>query len=206
MSYNSLLSYGDFIALNLKCNVNKLFQEIEPFTFQKYNPRKSHIKRNGLSITSLNGELDGIDLDSMKEYNKENNVTYNEHTFKTFTEVFYKSNEIQNLIIPFTEHTLRSHILHLPPGGYFPPHRDMHVYKNKQESFRVLVPLKNCNPPHMYFIYEEKVLNFEHGRAYFLNTNKAHSLFSFLDSYMIVLNIDSNEETYEIIGENMMLS
>jgi len=206
MSYNSLLSYGDFIALNITCNVNKLFKEIEQFTFQKYNPRKPDIKRNGLSITSLDGKLDGIDLDSIKEYNKENNVFYNEHTFKKFTDVFYESDELQKLITPFTEHTLRSHILHLPPGGYFPPHRDMHVYKSKQESFRVLVPLKNCNPPHMYFNYEDKILNFEHGRAYFLNTNKSHNLFSYTNSYLIVLNIDSNEETFEIIGNNMMIS
>ena len=55
-------------------------------------------------------------------------------------------------------------------------------------------------------MYENNVLNFEHGRAYFLNTNKSHSLFSYRDSYMLVLNVDSNEETFKIIGDNMMIS
>ena len=58
----------------------------------------------------------------------------------------------------------------------------------------------------MYFMYENEPLHFDHGRAYFLNTNKSHSLFSYRDSYMIVLNVDSNEETFKIIGNNMMIS
>ena len=206
MSYNSLLTYGDFIPLSITCNVNKLFEEVKDFSFQKYNPRKPHIKRNGLSITSLDGKLNGIDLDSIKEYNKENGTSYDEHSFKTFTDVYYKSSEIQKVIEPFKGHIFRTHILHLPEGGYFPPHRDIHFYREQQGSFRVLVPLKNCNSPKMYFMYENNVLNIEHGRAYFLNTNKSHSLFSYRDSYMLVLNVDSNEETFKIIGDNMMIS
>jgi hypothetical protein len=72
----------------------------------------------------------------------------------------------------------------------------------QQNSLRVLVPLKGCNPPDMYFMYENKPLHFEHGRAYFLNTNKSHNLFSFKDSYMLVLNIKTSEEVYQILGDN----
>ena len=54
----------------------------------------------------------------------------------------------------------------------------------------------------MYFMYEDKPLHFEHGRAYFLNTNKSHNLFAFKDSYMIVLNIKTSEEVYQILGDN----
>ena len=86
-------------------------------------------------------------------------------------------------------------------GGYFPPHRDLPVYVEQQNSLRILVPLNGCNPPDMYFMYEEKPLHFEHGRAYFLNTNKSHNLFSFKGSDMIVLNIKTNEEVYKIIGD-----
>ena len=204
MSYNSLLTYGDFIPLQVTCNVNKLFEEIKDFSFQRYNPRKPHINRNGLSITSLDGELGGIDLDSFKEYNKENGTNYDEHSFRTPTQVYYKSEQIRKLVEPFKDHLLRSHIIHLPEGGYFPPHRDRPAYGDEQFSFRVLIPLKNCNVPKMYFMYEDKPLFFEHGRSYFLNTNKYHSLFSFKDSYMIVLNVDSNEETYKIIGDYML--
>ena len=201
MSYNSLLSFGDLIPLKLKCDVKKLFDETEEFVYLKYNPRKN-IERYGLSITSLDGSLNGIDLDSIKEYNKENNTEYDELSFNKFTEVYNVSSEIQKIIEPFKNHIGRSHILHLAEGGYFPPHRDLPVYVEQQNSLRVLLPLKGCNPPDMYFMYEDKPLHFEHGRAYFLNTNKAHNLFAFKDSYMIVLNIKTSEEVYQILGDN----
>ena len=201
MSYNSLLSFGDLIPLKLKCDVKKLFDETEEFVYLKYNPRKN-IERYGLSITSLDGSLNGIDLDSIKEYNKENNTEYDELSFNKFTEVYNVSSEIQKIVEPFKNHIGRSHILHLAEGGYFPPHRDLPVYVEQQNSLRVLIPLKGCNPPDMYFMYEDKPLHFEHGRAYFLNTNKAHNLFAFKDSYMIVLNIKTSEEVYQILGVN----
>tara|TARA_B100001057_G_scaffold292526_1_gene292606 strand:- start:531 stop:1148 length:618 start_codon:yes stop_codon:yes gene_type:complete len=201
MSYNSLLSFGDLIPLKLKCDVKKLFDETKEFVYLKYNPKKD-IERYGLSITSLDGSLNGIDLDSIKEYNKENNTNYDELSFNELTSVYYDSEEIQKIVNPFLGHIGRSHILHLPEGGYFPPHRDLPVYVEEQNSLRILVPLKGCNPPDMYFMYEDKPLHFEHGRAYFLNTNKAHNLFSFKESYMIVLNIKTSEEIYNIIGNN----
>ena len=201
MSYNSLLSFGDLIPLKIKCDVKKLFNEVKDFKYLQYNPRKD-IKRYGLSITSLDGNMDGVDLDSIKEYNKENNTEYDELSFQAFTSVYYESQEIQKITEPFLGHIGRSHILHLPEGGYFPPHRDLPVYVEQQNSLRVLVPLKGCNPPDMYFMYEDKPLHFEHGRAYFLNTNKAHNLFAFKDSYMIVLNIKTSEEVYQILGDN----
>ena len=200
MSYNSLLSFGDLIPLKLKCNVKKLFDETEKFVYLKYNPRKD-IERYGLSITSLDGSLNGVDLDSIKEYNKENNTEYDELSFNKFTEVYHTSSEIQKIVEPFKDHIGRSHILSLQEGGYFPPHRDLPVYVEQQNSLRILVPLKGCNPPDMYFMYEDKPLHFEHGRAYFLNTNKSHNLFSFKGSEMIVLNIKTNEEVYKIIGD-----
>jgi len=200
MSYNSLLSFGDLIPLKIRCDVKKLFDETEKFVYLKYNPRKD-IERYGLSITSLDGSLNGVDLDSIKEYNKENNTEYDELSFNKFTEVYHTSSEIQKIVEPFKNHIGRSHILHLPPGGYFPPHRDLH-YLDQQQSLRVLVPLKGCNPNDMYFMYEDKPLHFEHGRAYFLNTNKSHNLFSFKGSYMVVLNIKTSEEVYQILGDN----
>ena len=200
MSYNSLLSFGDLIPLKLKCDVKKLFDETEEFVYLKYNPRKD-IERYGLSITSLDGSLNGIDLDSIKEYNKENNTEYDELSFNKFTKVYHTSSEIQKIVEPFKNHIGRSHILSLQEGGYFPPHRDLPVYVEQQNSLRILVPLKGCNPPDMYFMYEDKPLHFEHGRAYFLNTNKSHNLFSFKGSEMIVLNIRTNEEVYKIIGD-----
>ena len=58
-----------------------------------------------------------------------------------------------------------------------------------------LVPLKNCNPPSMWFCLEDKPLRFEHGRAYFINTLQEHTVFAVYDCSFIVFNIEINEKT-----------
>ena len=97
--YNNLLSFGDVIELRLQCNVSKLLDNIKPFDWKQYNPRKQ-INRYGLSVTSLDGSMNGIDLDSIAEYNKENNTSYNEASFQTFTEVYHKCDETKKLVEP----------------------------------------------------------------------------------------------------------
>ena len=59
VNYSEFLTYGDFIPLSLRCDVNKLFKEIKDFKFSQYNPRKN-IPRYGLSITSIDGKVNGI--------------------------------------------------------------------------------------------------------------------------------------------------
>jgi hypothetical protein len=171
------------------------------FERAQYNPRKD-IKRLGLSITSLDGKTNGIDLDSLKEYNKENDTSYHEMSFTHLTPVYDMSEQVQKIVDPFRELLGRSHLIELEIGGYFPPHRDQASYvSNGLRAIRIIVPLKNCNPPGMYFNYDEKILQFEHGRAYFVNTNKTHSLFSFSGSSFIVLNVKACKEAYYLISK-----
>tara|TARA_B100000902_G_C27112505_1_gene814355 strand:+ start:27 stop:644 length:618 start_codon:yes stop_codon:yes gene_type:complete len=202
IDYKTLLTFGDFIPLAMSCSVDKLFDEIKGFDFKQYQPRKD-IKRYALSITSLRGEINGIDLDNIYEIYKETGKMYSVNDFSTFTAVYNSSLEIQNLIKPFKDYIAKSHIINLPTGGYFPPHRDMRKVK-EPESFRIIVPLKKCNPPDMYFMYEDKPLHFEHGRAYFLNTNKRHNLFSYQNSYFIIFNIKNNEDSLKTVGEHFL--
>ena len=59
--YHQLLSYGDLIELETRCNTDKLLKEIKDFEWKQYNPRKE-INRYGLSITSSDGTRNGICL------------------------------------------------------------------------------------------------------------------------------------------------
>ena len=203
--YSSLCAFGDVIPLKVRCNSKKLHNEIVKFDRARYNPRKD-IKRHGLSITSLDGKTNGIDLDSIKEYNVENDTSYDEMSFRMFTSVYHSSEEIRKLTRPFEKHIGRTHVIELDKGGYFPPHRDQPRYTERQKSLRIFVPLTRCNPTDMYFTYDGKTLYFEHGRAYFINTNKTHSLFSFSGSSMIVINVEARTEVYETIGSLFMSS
>ena len=201
--YNDLLSYGDFIQLNNSCNSKELLEEIKDFAWLKYNPRKN-VERYGLSITSEDGKLTGKDLDSLYELSKETGREYDEDSFTTLTDVYHKSIQIQKLVDPFKPWLCRTHLLNFRKGGYFPPHIDNRGFQGKQ-FIRLLVPIRKCNPSFLYFMYEEKLLNFNRGYTYFLNTNKKHAIFSFSDdSTMLVMNLECCKESIEQIQRHML--
>jgi len=203
--YYKLLSFGDVIELKTQINPYKLFDEIKHFdsSWKVYNPRREN-NRFGLSVTSSDGELNGIDLDSVPQYNEEYNTSYTETSFKEKTQVYYDSEEVRKIVEPFNKHLCRTHIINLKKNGSFPPHRDW-LFVDRQESFRIFVPLKDCNSPSMYFMYEKELLHFEHGRAYFINTNKEHCVFSFSDdTVFMVMNIECNKDSINAVLSNMI--
>ena len=196
--YSDLLTYGDFIQLKNSCNSKELLEEIKDFEWIQYNRRKN-INRYGLSVTSSDGTRNGLDLDSLWELSKEHNKIYDEDNFTTLTDVYHKSKEVQKLVDPFKPWLCRTHFLNFRKGGYFPPHIDS--YRIDEHKFlRLLVPIKKCNPSWLYFMYEDKLLNFSRGYTYFLNTNKKHAIFSFDDdSIMLVMNIKVCKESIDKI-------
>lgn len=201
--YNYLTLYGDCYETSHKmiCPNQYVDWTENNFQYLRYNPRKP-IERYGLSITSLDGKLTGIpDLDSLYEYNKENKTNYSERDFTTYTPVF--NQELQEIFNPIKNYIFRSHILKLKPGGYFPPHRDFNGLNI--DSFRLIVPLKNMNPPDFTFILNEKIQHWNYGSIYFVDTAKMHYLFnaSFESCYMIVFNVDLNEKTVQFVTKNL---
>ena len=204
MLYNYLTVYGSMYETTHKLkNARKFVSWTEEnFDYIKYNPRKD-INRYGLSITSLDGGLSGRpDLDSLYEYNKENNTNYNERDFTKFTPV-YEYEDLKNCIAPIEKDIFRSHILKLNPGGYFPPHRDF--YGMDIDSFRIIIPLANMDPPSFTFVIEDKIQQWNMGSLYFVDTAKMHYLFnaSFDPTYMIVFNVNLNKNTINFITQNM---
>ena len=73
------------------------------------------------------------------------------------------------------------------------------------DSFRIIIPLQQCNPPDFTFIVDKKIVNWEYGSVYFVNTAKMHYLFnaSFEPSYMAVFNVNLNKDTINFITCNM---
>jgi len=202
MLYLTATRYGRCYTLDYYHNPEKFLKDIEIFDndWKQYNPRKI-IPREGLSITSLDGELSGIpDLDSFYEYNDENNTHITEVDIVTPTPVYQYA---LPYFEPFKEHVCRTHVIRLAPGGYFPTHRDSH--KMGVKAFRIFVPLRNCNPDKMYFIIDDKILHFEYGRPYFIDTCVKHSLFNMSSeySYFIVVNVKVNRRSIETLLEHM---
>lgn len=203
--YNLLCIFGDIFEINFKLKNPKSFVDWTEsnFTYVKYNPRKD-IARYGLSITSLDGNVTGVpDLDSLHEYNTENNTSYKEKDFNVFTPV-YEYKNLQECLKEFEDDIYRTHILKLESGGFFPPHRD--IQGMDFSHFRLIVPLENVNPPSFNFVVDNKIVHWNLGQMYFVNTAKMHYLFnsSFKPSYWLIINIDVNEKNINKVLKNVV--
>jgi hypothetical protein len=200
--YSYLVLYGIQSELNIRLHDPEQFVNWteENFEYVRYNPRKP-IDRWGLSITSYDGGLSGIpDLDSLGDYCIENNVSLEESDFNVPTEVYKQSKELQEVLEPFKENCYRTHILKLNPGSYFPKHRDLRL--DNFNHFRLIMPLKNpCT-----FVIEDKILTWDVGTMYFVDTAKVHYLFNATHdpSYWLVLNVELTEEVYEEVTKHFV--
>ncbi len=199
LDYYHLAIYGKCYSTTYRLtNPSNIVTEIEEkFEFVRYNPRKD-IDRWGLPLTSLDGGMSGIpDLDSLLEYNNENNTSYGEADFSTPTPAYEYFKEVLD---PFKLWLGRTHVLKMNPGGYFPPHRDAHNLK----TFRLIVPLQNVSPPQVSFIVEDKILILEVGRMHFVDTVKMHYLFNTSNrpTYWIVINVKTTPDAVKKVLRN----
>ena len=202
--YHIIAQYGDHSQMDVFVEPEKIVDYTENnFEYVRYNPRKD-INRWGLSVTSLDGGLSGIpDLDSLLEYNKENGTAYSERDFKTFTDVYNNSPEIQEIIEPWKDHIFRTHFLKFGPGGFFPPHRDFHG--TSPEYFRLLVVFGRCSPENYVQMLDGQPRYPEAGYVYFTNFQLDHSVFSFSNNlYSLILTVKLNERTQKLILDNTM--
>jgi hypothetical protein len=169
----------------------------------QYNPRKPN-NRKGLSVTSLDGGYSGVpDLDSLREFNRVNKTRYSELDFKTQTSIVQDIPEIKVLLNAFPDHG-RCHFLRLDSGGFFPPHRDNGAVTALPETFRIIVPICNFGGNNSVWIQEDKIINLDIGRTYFINTTRIHSLFSFVDmSCCFVMNVLATDLSIRTILYNL---
>lgn len=190
-------SYGDVVELGFhKIDVN-LYKDLilnHP-EWKEYNTYKRGYNRYGLSMTSLDGGYSGIpDLESLMEYYLETKEIYYDRDFKVRTPLSNEIPEVSELFDFFGDALGRSHFLRLDRGGFFPPHRD-HEFRLPNNMFRVVIPFYNFHSSKMTWVFDGKVLQLTEGVAYFMNTTKAHSLFSYDDACtMLVLNVSATED------------
>lgn len=202
MSINPLtefvVSYGDIVEMGFPTiNTLKYQQMLQDHPgWKQYNTYKDGYNRYGLSVTSLDGGYSGVpDLESLSEYYKETGKMYYDKDFTVRTPLSYEIPEVAELCDFFEDSLCRSHFLKLDKGGFFPPHRD-HDWHLPNDVFRIIVPFGNFSKYHMSWIFDDKVIELREGVTYFMNTTKAHSLFSYVDNcMMLVLNVKADQDT-----------
>ena len=204
-------NFGDVFALEYpEWNIQTARNVLEKHPgWTQYNPRKPSINRQGLSVTSLDGGFSGIpDLDSLKEYNRENATHLQESNFNKLTSITRSIPEATDVINSFPRGTIgRCHFLRLGPGGFFPPHRDNGL-SLPVGTFRILVPLVNFSGDGQYvWLQEGKPVTLFAGTTYFINTTKIHSLFSFAERCeMMVVNIIATENAIKFCASKSKIS
>ncbi len=82
----------------------------------------------------------------------------------------------------------RTFIVRSDTGGYFVPHRDHPTMP--RDVFRLIVFLNNCGPLEYDWWMDDRKLQIEHGRVYYLNTRMTHRTISWVNnSIHLILNI-----------------
>lgn len=202
-----LLGLGKVASLRQYVDVLILNKKIRDFEkhFVYYNPRKKGFNRYGLSLTSKDGGFSGIpDLDSLFEYNQENNTSFKESDFREWTPFFKSCRELREVMTPFHKYIGRSHVLRLNRGGFFPFHRDS--FSINSQTFRLIISLCQDENQYVFLLDKEKIF-FNLGRLYFFNTQLAHCVFSFEDkSDFVVFNIDLCEESVSALVNNLEIT
>ena len=203
-----VVSYGDIVELDFPTihpeNYRSLLEEHPGW--KQYNTYKDGYNRYGLSITSLDGGYSGVpDLESLSEYYRDTGKLYYDKDFTVRTPLSYEIPEVSELCDFFGDSIGRSHFLRLDKGGFFPPHRD-HDWDLPNDVFRIIVPFYNFHRMHMSWIFDGKVIELREGVTYFMNTTKAHSLFSYVDGCtMLVLNVKAEHETMKKLIQKMRI-
>jgi hypothetical protein len=183
----------DCLELTLPVDVNLI--NLSQCNWHQYNPRKS-IVRFGCSITSLDGEDTGVpDLDSLLEYNQLNNTRYTEKDFRVPTKHSAPFAEVLSMV-----DVGRSHYLHMPPGGFFPWHRD-----SDHQTFRLIFTISGCTQDSFVWLQDQSILSLQNHKWYYINTKKKHSLFSFKDSIFAVFNVIYSPKNFAVLQNHFFI-
>lgn len=185
---NQLELYEDCIELSIPVGV----VDLTTLNWVRYNPRKN-IERYGCSITSLDGDDSGIpDLDSVLEFNAENQTKYEEKDFSVPT---HHSAPFIHFLKRFQ--VGRCHYLKLPPGGFFPWHRDV-----DPTTFRIIYTIEHCSPIDFVWLEDNRILELQDQRWYYINTRKKHAVFSFQTAIFAVFNVFATEQNLQQLQQH----
>ena len=204
--YSYLCSLGSSFETDSFIDLKVFHDQLENLKdeWKVYNPKKPHMRRHGLSITSLEGEIDGKkDLTSLKEVNEVHNTHYDELSFRKLTPYYNNLTSLHKAVSPFEKFLGRSHLLKFEEGGYFPPHRDSQFYE--VDTFRLFSILSLGNPKDFVFLLDGKCLSFIPGCLYFINTRLEHSVFNFSEETIcLLLNVELCKESVDLVSNKLL--
>lgn len=199
----SLLAIGDFEPLNIKIDTALLMNELSQFDndWQDYLPRTDRPNnRKGLTLTTLPGKTHK-DAPSLAEASYAAKRRLSELEFNHKTEVYHSCSSLKPLFEKFSD-LGRTFFVKSNIGGYFVPHRDHPALS--RDVFRLVVFINNCGPLDYDWLMDDRKLQIEHGRVYYVNTRKTHRTISWVnDSIHLILNVAMTSENVSRVVANL---
>jgi hypothetical protein len=199
----SLINIGDFEPLKIKIDVNSLMSELREFKddWQDYLPRTDRPNnRKGLTLTTLPGKTHR-DAPSLAEASYAAKRRLSETEFNHKTKVYDTCQSLSPLFSIFPD-LGRTFFVKSDIGGYFVPHRDHPAIP--RDVFRLVVFVNNCGPLDYDWLMDDRKLQIEHGRVYYVNTRKTHRTISWVnDSIHLILNVPMTAENVAKVIANL---
>jgi hypothetical protein len=197
----ALSNLGVFEPLNIKINCGQFMQEIDQFKddWQDYLPRTDRPNnRKSLTLTCLPG-TDYKTNPSLAQASHAAGRKLSELEFNQPTEVYKKCHSLTPLLDQWSP-LGRTFLIRSDVGGYFVPHRDHPSMP--RDVFRLIVFLNNCGPMEYDWWMDDRKLQIEHGRVYYVNTRHTHRTISWVNnSIHLILNVAlTSENVSQVIG------
>ncbi len=189
LAETQLLVLGNVIPLNLFVDLGQLESELQTYrdAWIPYLPRADRVNdRQGLALFGLPGDTirDGVSLPEGRQRAKK---MVDELDFNKPTEIYEHCKSLHGLFDYFGP-VGRSFLVKCNQGGWFYPHRD-HPQLFRP-SMRIIVFCKNSKGSQYDFILDDRKLDIEEGRAYYINTRLVHRTISYTpDSIHLIMNI-----------------
>jgi hypothetical protein len=199
----SLINLGDFEPLNIKINTGALMHEISQFRddWQDYLPRTDRPNnRKGLTLTTLPGKTHK-DAPSLAEASYAAGRRLSELEFTHKTDVYNACRSLDPLFSVFSN-LGRTFFVKSNIGGYFVPHRDHPAMP--RDVFRLVMFANNCGPLDYDWWMDDRKLQIEPGRVYYVNTRKTHRTISWVnDSIHLILNVPMTSDNVSKVIANL---
>jgi hypothetical protein len=199
----SLLSLGSFEPLNWKIDCGQFMNEIQQFKndWQDYLPRTDRPNnRKSLTLTCLPG-TDHKTNPSLAQASYAAKRRLSELEFNQPTAVYEACHSLRHFLDQWKP-LGRTFLVRSDIGGYFVPHRDHPSIP--RDVFRLIVFLNNCGPYDYDWLMDDRKLNIEHGRVYYVNTRHMHRTISWVnDSIHLILNVSMTSDNVAKVIANL---
>jgi hypothetical protein len=198
-----LSNLGAFEPLRWKIDCDQFMKEITKFKedWQDYLPRIDRSNnRKSLTLTCLAG-TDHKTNPSLAQASYAAGRRLSELEFNQPTAVYEACDSLKSFLQEW-EFLGRTFLIKSNIGGYFVPHRDHPSMP--RDVFRLIIFLNNCGPLDYDWWMDDRKLQIEQGRVYYVNTRHTHRTISWVDeSIHLILNVAMTSENISKIIANL---